>query len=49
MSTIKTRDGIKIAYKDCGKGQPILFSHGWPLWEALKGLHQKFRRFCILV
>lgn len=31
MATITTRDGTKIFYKDWGKGQPILFSHGWPL------------------
>ncbi|XXY70041.1 alpha/beta hydrolase [Sorangium sp. So ce291] len=31
MATITTRDGTKISYKDWGKGQPILFSHGWPL------------------
>src|SRR4029450_7348638 len=31
MPTITTRDGIEIYYKDFGKGQPIVFSHGWPL------------------
>src|ERR1700760_933124 len=31
MATITTRDGVEIFYKDWGAGQPIVFSHGWPL------------------
>ncbi|MDB6156508.1 MAG: alpha/beta hydrolase [Gammaproteobacteria bacterium] len=38
MNTITTKDGVNIFYKDWGSGQPIVFSHGWPLsaddWDA---------------
>src|ERR1700734_1641588 len=38
MDTITTKDGVSIFYKDWGTGQPIVFSHGWPLtaddWDA---------------
>jgi non-heme chloroperoxidase len=38
MSSITTKDGVEIFYKDWGTGQPIVFSHGWPLsaddWDA---------------
>ncbi len=38
MPTITTNDGVDIFFKDWGSGQPIVFSHGWPLsaddWDA---------------
>jgi non-heme chloroperoxidase len=38
MPTVTTQDGTQIHYKDWGSGQPIVFSHGWPLsgddWDA---------------
>lgn len=38
MSFVEVRDGAKISYRDLGRGQPLVFHHGWPLtaddWDA---------------
>src|SRR5438045_306195 len=49
MAVFTTEDGTQLFYKDWGTGQPIVFSHGWPLsaddWDAqmLFFLHQGYR------
>jgi non-heme chloroperoxidase len=49
MSQVMTRDGVEIFYKDWGSGQPVVFSHGWPLsaddWDGqmLYFLQQGYR------
>lgn len=49
MAILTTGDGIEIFYKDWGRGQPIVFHHGWPLsaddWDVqmMFFLHHGFR------
>ena len=42
MPSISTKDGTKIFYKDWGEGQPIVFSHGWPLSSDDWDVHMFF-------
>ena len=42
MSSITTKDGVEIFYKDWGKGQPIVFSHGWPLSADVRDAQMLF-------
>ena len=51
MTTITTRDGTSIYYKDWGTGQPVVLSHGWPLnadsWES-QALHLASNGFRVI-
>jgi len=42
MTTVTTKDGTEIYYKDWGTGQPVVFSHGWPLSSEAWGSQMLF-------
>src|SRR5581483_3688645 len=42
MNTVTTQDGARIYYKDWGSGQPVVFSHGWPLSSEAWGTQMLF-------
>ena len=51
MSTITTKDGTELYYKDWGSGQHVVFSHGWPLssdgWKSLMFFLASYGYRCI--
>jgi len=45
MSKLKTKDGTQIYYKNWSIGQPVVFSHGWPLCSDKEQLNADFLEF----